>query len=80
MPDNDTYKNFNILAPDQIAEQTVENGYKKANTRVSRLFVLGILAGPSLRLPRKARMPQYTTSPGRVSVKLWQEQYLQQGL
>lgn len=45
MPDNDTYKNFNILAPDQIAEQTVENGYKKANTRVSRLFVLGILAG-----------------------------------
>ncbi len=42
---DDTYKNLNLLAPDQIAEQTVQNGYKKANTRVSRLFVLGILAG-----------------------------------
>lgn len=45
MPDKDTYKNLNLLAPDQIAEQTVENGCKKANTRTSRLFVLGVLAG-----------------------------------
>ncbi len=44
MQDN-TCSNLNLLAPDQIAQQTVENGYKKANTRVSRLFVLGILAG-----------------------------------
>ncbi len=44
MPNN-TYTNNNLLAPDQIAEQTVQNGYKKANTKVSRLFVLGILAG-----------------------------------
>lgn len=40
-----TSSNLNLLAPDQIAEQVVENGIKKANTKVSRLLVLGILAG-----------------------------------
>ncbi len=44
MPDN-TYATQNLLAPEQIAEQTVQNGYKKANTGVPKLFVLGILAG-----------------------------------
>lgn len=44
MPDN-TYATQNLLAPEQIAEQTVQNGYKKANTGVLKLFVLGILAG-----------------------------------
>lgn len=44
MPDN-TYATQNLLAPEQIAEQTVQNGYKKANTGVAKLFVLGILAG-----------------------------------
>lgn len=34
-----------LFSPDQIAEQTVENACKKANTKVIRLFVLGILAG-----------------------------------
>jgi formate/nitrite transporter len=41
----DNYTNVNLLAPDKIAEQTVENACKKANTKVSRLLVLGILAG-----------------------------------
>lgn len=39
------YTNTNLLAPDQIAEQTVENACKKANTKISRLLVLGVLAG-----------------------------------
>ncbi len=34
-----------LFAPDQIAEQTVENACKKVNTKVTRLLVLGILAG-----------------------------------
>jgi formate/nitrite transporter len=42
---SDKYTSANLLAPDQIAEQVVENAYKKANTKVSRLLVLGILAG-----------------------------------
>lgn len=41
----DTYVSKNLLAPDEIAQQTVENGVKKANTKISRLFILGILAG-----------------------------------
>jgi len=42
---SDKYTNTNLFAPDQIAEQTIENSCKKANTKVSRLLVLGILAG-----------------------------------
>ena len=34
-----------LLAPEEIARQTVENGIKKANTGFIKLFVLGILAG-----------------------------------
>ncbi len=45
MPNTYDKLNTNLFAPDQIAEQTVENGYKKANTKVSRLLILGILAG-----------------------------------
>lgn len=37
--------NANLLSPQLIAKQTVENGYKKANTKVPRLIVLSILAG-----------------------------------
>ncbi|MHB8063667.1 MAG: formate/nitrite transporter family protein [Ruminiclostridium sp.] len=37
--------NSNLLAPEQIAEQTIENATKKAKTKVSRLLVLAILAG-----------------------------------
>ncbi len=44
MPQN-TYTNTNLLAPEQIAEQTVQNAVKKANSSVPRLLVLGILAG-----------------------------------
>ncbi len=44
MPQN-TYIDTKLLAPEQIAEQTVENAVKKANTRVPKLFVLAILAG-----------------------------------
>lgn len=43
MSEKDT--NTNLFSPDQIAEQTVENACKKAETRVSRVLVLAILAG-----------------------------------
>jgi len=42
---SDENLNTNLLSPDLIAEQVVENACKKANTKVSRLLVLGILAG-----------------------------------
>jgi len=45
MTDKNTNTNTGILSPEQIAEQTVENSYKKVNTKVSKLLVLGILAG-----------------------------------
>jgi formate transporter len=42
---SDKGTNTNLFSPDQIAEQVVENSSKKVNTKISRLLVLGILAG-----------------------------------
>jgi len=41
----DKKTNTYLFSPEQIAEQVAENGCAKANTKVLRLLILGILAG-----------------------------------